>query len=1094
MEMKSLVVVVFVHLAAAKEFRVRRVLVVCLCLALLAGAATAQEITGTITGSVQDPAGAQIPGAPILATNVDTGIAYKASTTDAGIYVLLLLPAGHYRVSIEMAGFKRFVRENITLAPDQRLRVDMPLELGSMSEQISVTAETPVLRTEQSSTGGNFQPSRIEALPVGRSPDTLMQLLPGVQAHATQGLWVGNNNGSPGATTDLKVDGVPATNNNNGLVTATPVLELVEQVVVQTSNYSAEFGRGATQVEMTTRPGGNRILGTLFEYFGNDALDANSFMSNFYGGAKPIQRSNVFGGTISGPVYLPKLYDGHNRTFFTFGYQGTRDRGYGQVVSSVPTETMRAGNFAGGTAIYDPVTTRGNPAGAGFVRDVFPANVVPAARMDPVSLKVMEVALPLPNLPGTANNYVNNGATLSPSDAWNTRVDHNFSQANRMTARYLYRRVFSTNLVAYPGPGGSGSLGGQLQKNVFNHSISADDTSTLRPNLVNNAHFGYFRNYSPATSPGTGEDWASKVGLKGVGPDKFPQMRMTALTGVGGGAYSIQTPGNTYQLSDSLLAVHGRHTIKAGFEYRKLLYDTWDAGASSGNFNFNTLPTANIQTQRLGLGFASYLLGIPSNSTVLLQYKGGSKFRWNSYSAFVQDDYRASSRLTLNLGLRWETETPRREVNKRQSQFNLSTLRLEYAGQNGYPETLHNNNWKNFAPRAGFAYTLTGDGRTVVRGAYGLFYLTTNTTEGRTAFTTGPWSRSYSFTSLDNGVTFPVALRNGLPPMSLDDPFTVSLLTGVMWIARDYPTAYMQQWSFNVQRDVGADTVLEAGYVGTKGTHLRLTYDLNQIEPSLLGPGNTQSRRPYPTVGGITASGAPVGNSNYHALQFRFERRMIGSFSYQGAYTFSKSIDNASQANVQNNYDLRAERSLSLFDLRHNLAFGLMYRLPVGKGRSLLSSGGVLGAVLGGWNFGVLSSVRSGIPLSMLTVTNLTGSMSGGSRPNRLRDGKLSGDARGRMRWFDQAAFALPEPYTFGNTSSTEPGLQAPGQFNCDLLLAKEFRLTDTKRLALRSEFSNALNHFNPGSPDTTIGGPGVGVITTGNSGRTIQLALRLHF
>jgi hypothetical protein len=221
---------------------------------------------------------------------------------------------------------------------------------------------------------------------------------------------------------------------------------------------------------------------------------------------------------------------------------------------------------------------------------------------------------------------------------------------------------------------------------------------------------------------------------------------------------------------------------------------------------------------------------------------------------------------------------------------------------------------------------------------------------------------------------------------------------------------------------------------------------------------------------------------------------MIGSFSYQGAYTFSKSIDNASQANVQNNYDLRAERSLSLFDMRHNLAFGLMYRLPVGKGRSLLSSGGVLGAVLGGWNFGVLSSARSGIPLSMLTVTNLTGSMSGGSRPNRLRDGKLSGDARGRMRWFDPAAFALPEPYTFGNTSSTEPGLQAPGQFNCDLLLAKEFRLTDTKKLALRSELSNALNHFNPGSPDTTIGGPGVGVITTGNSGRTIQLALKLHF
>ncbi len=1072
----------------------RFLIAACTFLFVFSVSVAAQEITGTITGSVQDPTGAQIPGAAVVALNVDTGITYKTSTTEAGIYVLPLLPAGGYQVSVEAQGFKRFLREGLTLAPDQRMRVDVRLELGSMSEQVSVTAESPVLKTDQSSTGGNFQPSQFESLPVGRGAAGLMQLLPGVQRNSTQGFWVGNNNGSPDSTTDFKVDGVPAANNNNGLVTATPVLELVEQVVVHTSNYSAEFGRGATQVEMTTRAGTNRFHGTLFEYFGNNALNATSFMSNVYGASKPVQRYNLFGGTISGPLLLPKLYDGRNRTFFTFGYQGKRERGYNQIVSSVPVDSMRSGNFAGGATIYDPATTRRNPSGAGFIRDAFPGNRVPADHMDPVALKILEVGFPLPNLAGTANNYVRSGPEQSPGDNFNTRVDHSFSDANRLTARYLYRRQFATNLTAFPGPAGAGGGSNNLHKNVFNHAISADDTYTLRPNLMNNVHFGYFRMYSPADCPGIDEDWAGKVGLKNLGPEKFPQVKIAALATIGGGAYSIQIPANTYQFSDSLLAVRGRHALKIGFEFRKLEYDTWNAGANSGQFNFNTLPTANLQTQKQGIGFASYLLGIPNGATVALQYKEGYKFRWNAVTAYVQDDYRLNNRLTLNVGLRWETETPRRELANQQSNFNLRTLSLDMAGKNGYPETLDDGNWRNFAPRVGFAYTAPGDGRTVVRGAYGIFYLPTNTALGKTPFTAGPWSRTYSYSSLDSGVTFPITLRGGVPPMSFNDPYVLSLLTGVSWLSRNYPPAYMQQWNLNVQRGVGAGTVVEAGYVGTKGTHLRMGYDLNQVPPALLGPGDSQARRPYPAAGSISAEKAPVGSSTYHALQARFERRMAKGISYQGAYTFSKSIDNYSVGSVQNNYDLRAERSLSLFDMRHNLAFSLVYQLPVGKGRWLLNRGGLLNAVLGGWNFSALSSARSGNPLAMGTVTNLTGSMGGSSRPNRLRGARLSGEQRGRLRWFDAGAFALPEPFTFGNDSATEPSLRAPGEFNCDLLVAKEFQITETKRLALRSEFFNALNHYNPGVPNTTIGDPAVGTITTGNDGRTIQLSLKFYF
>ncbi len=1068
----------------------RLILTLCILAWSLALPLRGQEIAGTITGSVQDPAGAQIPAAAIAARNVDTGIVYRATATEAGIYVLPLLPAGTYQISAEAQGFKRFVRDGLTLTPDQRLRVDIRLEIGALSEQVSVTAESPLVATDQSNTGASFEPSLADSLPVGRGMASLLQFVPGVQ-QGGNGYWVGNINGSQENTTDFKVDGVPATNNNNGLTNATPMLELVEQVVVLTSDYSAEFGRGATQVQMTTRSGANQFHGALFEYFSNGKLNANAFMSNFYGFPKPATNANVFGGTLSGPVLIPGVYNGRNRTFFTFGYQGDRNREYNQIVSSVPLPAHRAGDFSGGATIYDIDTTR--PSGSGYARDAFPGNRIPASRMDPVALKVMEIGFPLPNQPGAANNYVNSGANHGPKNAINTRGDHNISDRSRLTARYLYRQAFNTRLQTFDNPAGAGGGSNFLHKNVFNHVASADHVYTLRPNLVNNARFGYYRMFSPAETLGVNEDWAARIGLKNVGPDKFPQMKINALATLGGGAYSRQVPANTYQFSESLLAIAGRHSVRAGLELRRLQYYTWNSSANSGQFNFNPQPTANVQTLKQGIGLAAFLLGIPNGATVSLQAKDGYSFRWNTYAGYLQDDYRATNRLTLNLGLRWEAESPRREIQNRQSNLNLKTLTLNYAGQNGYPATLHDGNWRNFAPRVGFAYTLTGDARTVVRGAYGIFYLTANTEEGQTNFTTGPWSRTYSYSSLDGGVSFPLRLRTGVPAMSLNEPFALSLLTGTQWMGRDYPTGYMQQWNLNLQREIKG-TVFQAGYQGTKGTHLRLTYDLNQVPVNLLGPGDSQSRRPYPGVGGISALKAPVGASTYHAFQTRFERRMSGGFSFQGAYTFSKSIDNVSVANLQNNYDLRSEKSISLFDMTHNLAYSVIYELPFGKGRRALNRGGIADVVLGGWNFGVISSVRSGNPLSMGTTTNLTGSMGGASRPNRLRDGKLPETERNRLRWFDASAFALPEPYTFGNDSATEPSLRAPGQFNWDLLLSKNFNLGEKRRLTFRSEFFNAFNHFNAGAPNTTIGDPGVAVITAGSDPRNIQFSLKLYF
>jgi hypothetical protein len=323
---------------------------------------------------------------------------------------------------------------------------------------------------------------------------------------------------------------------------------------------------------------------------------------------------------------------------------------------------------------------------------------------------------------------------------------------------------------------------------------------------------------------------------------------------------------------------------------------------------------------------------------------------------------------------------------------------------------------------------------------------------------------SFSYTSPDNGITFPLTLQTAVPPMTANVPYVLGPTTNVAWLARKFKDANTHQWSFNIQRELRPGVLAEVGYVGSRGVHLPLTYELNQVPTALLGPGNAQSRRPYSTLGSVTAQTAPVGNSTYHALQARFEHRLSRSVGWLAVYTFSKSIDDSSGfasnrtlgvVSVQDNYNLRAERSISAFDMPHNFNTSLAWELPVGKGRRFLDRGGLLNGVAGGWTLSGITSIQSGMPLEMTTVTNLTGSLGGSSRPNRLRNGELEGAQRGRLNWFD---------------------------------------LRETVKLQFRSEFYNALNHFNPGTPNTTIGFAGVAAITSGNAGRNVQLALKLLF
>lgn len=1083
------------------------IMLVCM-VACIQGILFSQNITGTITGVVVDQSGGNVAGAKVVAINTGTGIGYNATTTGAGVYVLPSLPPGRYEVTVENAGFKKSVRSNLSLGADQRLRADIALELGAVSEKVVVTAEAPLVQSEQANLGTSFEGANITKLPVGRSPFAVLTLVPGVgnsqyTAYSPIAAASGNVNGSRDSMTDYQVDGTDAMLATQGSSIITPILEMIEEFVIQPINYSAEAGRGGAQMNVTTRAGTNELHGALFHYFGNNVLNANSFFNNLYGATRPVLRSNLFGGVAGGPVFLPRVYNGRNRTFFSFGYEGTRNRGFGQNVATVPTTAMVAGDFSGLATIYDPDTTTPNPSG-GFVRTAFPQNQIPASRINSIAKSMLAVGYPQPSRPGAANNFVTTGATSYTVDQYNVRIDHNISSKNRFTARYAYSPNVIANLMPLPGPAGAGSNSNFASQFIHTSHVTAEHVYLFSSSILNTFRFGYLVEPTGSGGPGTQEDWAAKLGITHATSDFFPLVSTTGLSTFGGANLAQGREADNLQFSDSLQIVKGRHTVKTGFEVRRLGILWWQPANTSGSFSFDTQPTMNIATRTQGIGLAGLLLGIPSSSTIAYYIKPTNPYNmwWGYYGSFLQDDFRVSKRLTLNMGVRWDLNAPRREAQNRQSVFNLKTQQLDYAGVNGYPETLFDANWKNFSPRFGFAYTPFNDGRTVVRGGYGIFVLPVNTIGG-TPFAQGPWSQSINYTTTDSGVTFPLTLSNAFPAYDTGGALVLTPKTGVSYLPRQYPTAYSQQWSLNIQRELPSHTLVEAGYVGTKGNHLQMNTNLNQVPAQLLGPGDAQARRPYPNIGSIGASYNPLGNSIYHALQTRVEKRFSHGLLARANYVFSKSIDDASGvfgfrtfglSSVQNAYNLHLERSVSSFDITQNFAWSFSSELPFGKSRHWLNRGGVVNAILGGWNLSAISTLSSGLPLVMSTVSNQTGALFGSSRPNRLRDGTLSGSARSIYQWFDPSAFAPPPAFAFGNDSRTEPQMRGPGAFNLNGLLGKEFHIDERRIIEFRGEFTNMLNHFNPSMPNMTIGFAGAGTITSGNSGRNVVLALKLRF
>lgn len=1137
-----------------------------------------QSFTGTVSGTVKDSTGAVVPNATIALINEATNERRTRVTGEGGEFTLALIPPGNYRIEVEASGFKKYIRTGFKLDVQQNAVVEPTLELGNLSEAIQVTAEAPLIQAASSSLGQVVENKQIMDLPlVGRNTLSLIGLTAGAQPIGqfggipartnayNQGFF--STSGSQVLTNETLIDGVPA---NGALFNApafVPVVDAVQEFKVQTNTFSAEFGRtGGGVVNMVTKSGTNQLHGTLYEFFRNNHLDANNWFSNRSGTPRPLSTTNQFGLTAGGPVVIPHVYNGHDKTFWFFNYEGLREkRGLTQLFT-VPTPAQLQGDFSQTFTssgqliqIYDPLSTKPDPAHPGqYLRDPFEGNRIPGFRIDPVAAKVRSL-WPAPNLPGTpftgANNYIGNGSAPNTQDQFTGRVDQSLGDKHRLAARLSWSDVqrgavdFFGNGAGWVNPGGGGV---PLTFNARNASL--DYTYTVTPTLLFNFRYGFVRQFVFKTPALTGLDLTT-IGFPAAFNDQIFLHALPAFQPSGYRALApassdlIQRADNTHSWQANITKVLSRHTVKTGVDFRFIPIGELQPNAPQGVFNFDARftgqdPLRNTPTS--GQSIASFLLGYPSSGSI--DFNPAVSYSSNYFGAYVQDDFKVSSRLTLNFGVRYEAETGRNERYNRLSWFDPAVLNpagaaaglpdlrggLEFAGVKGNPARQKNTDWNNFGPRFGFAYSLTP--KTVLRGGYGLFYLPmTGDDTGRSLGGEGFFAQTSFVSSLDGGLTPQDRLSNPFPnglnqPPGASQGLTTLLGQDLITVFRGDRTSYTQQWNFDVQQELPGNFLIDAAYAGSKGTKLPIDIQLNQLPDQYLALGSAllapvpnpfyglitvgslsgktvprgQLLRPYPQFGSVSVHAVHEGFSTYNSFQLKVERRFSHGLSLLAAYTASKQLTNVgsrlyinfASPGIQDSNNLRAEKAPGNVDVPQRFVLSYNWELPFGHGKALLNDSGFLNAVFGGWQINGVTTAQGGAPLGLSTSVNQTNSFGGGSRPNNNgQSAKLSGSVESRLnRYFDISVFSQPPAFTFGNTARTLSDLRAPGMVNFDFSVIKNNRWKERYNMQFRAEFFNLLNHVNFGAPGTTFGSSTFGVISSASDARVIQLGLKLLF
>ena len=1067
--------------------------------------------TGTITGTVKDPTEARIPGVTVRVVNLDTGIQLNAVTNDEGVFRISALMPGNYSVQAELPGFSKLSRGPLVLQVSQTLSIDLPLQIGQVEQTVVVHEEAPLLEAQTSDIGQSIDRGKLEALPLpNRAASSLAALAPGVVMIDT-GAGTAENYpvfavaGGRARNQNFVLDGANVSNavglTRPQQLTTLPV-DAMQEFKVITNNYSAEFGHSTGGIiTMSTRSGTNQFRGTLFESLRNDALDAR----NFFAATKPVIRLNQFGGTLGGPIVKDK-------THFFASWEQTRQRTSDTVTSTVPTLANRAGDFSDlrdsagqSVPIYDPATTIGN------TRSAFLDNKIPDDRIDPVARAVLNY-YPLPNRQGTATNatnYVGNTSATLFRNIFVTRVDHRVRTNDFLTARYYINDSNTYNAGTYGIPV-SDPLADITDVRV--QSLLTGYTHIFHPGLVNEFHYTYLRRKFVDNRPGFQEDFAAQIGLSGVSDAAFPAFTIPGYATLGNPAavFRFQTPIVDQQVQDSLAWSKGKHAWKFGVEFRAGANDEIRDRGSAGNFVISPLITSLPGVSGTGNALASFLLGEVNAASILVSDK--IRTRASYWAFFAQDDWRVTNNLTLNYGLRWEAELPRRALDNTMNSFDPFAINpvsgtpgvVTFAGLNGTPERAFRTDTNNFGPRAGFAYRLPGGHDTVIRGGAGIFFgPTVSNTIGDTAALGFSTQASFVVAQADRQSVF--RLRDGFPSVTrqpLTNAFGAVPLgtrpnTSVQFFNPEQVAPVSYQYNLNIQREITSGLLVEAGYIANVSHHLTANdFTLNQVSPEQMGGGDAQARRPFPQFSNVTWINPSIGNSTYHSGFVRTEKR-FGKLAFLAHYTFSKFIDDVESSNEYGStgsymdaYNRGLDKGLSGSDVPHHLVVSASYQIPA---FAAVRNNRVLNEALGGWKLGLLQTFMSGPPFTVFTNANTTNAFSAGSlRPVLLRDASLPSSERSISRWFDTTAFVAPAPFTFGN--SPRSVLRGDSVVTTDVTLEKSFTFTERTKLDIRSEFYNLFNHANFNVPGATLGASDFGVVTSARPGRTVQLSARLSF
>ncbi|MCL5742669.1 MAG: TonB-dependent receptor, partial [Acidobacteria bacterium] len=1047
--------------------------------------AWAQQDMGVITGVVTDASGGAVPAARVTVTNRDTGENRTAKSSDTGAYTVGPLRIGRYDVAVEKEGFKRALRENIELHAQDRARADIQLEVGQIAESISITAEAPLLQSETSSLDKVVEQHEVRALPLnGRNFQQLAWLTSGVTpATGSRDRDSGfNANGQQTTQNSFIIDGIDNNNNIMGMQdrkmqVVVPSLDAVAEFKVQTSNYSAEFGRNSGAVMIVSiKSGSNDFHGTAYEYMRNDKFDSRDMFNyvdrNGDGKADPeVLRQNQFGLTFGGPIRK-------NKTFFFASWEGRRVRHQQSDQAIVPTADERNGIFSPGLAIIkDPLT--GQP---------FPNNQIPRNRFDATSVKLFDL-WPQANFSGsgTRSNFIRNPPWNIGRDNVDARVDHNISDNDKIFARVSIARnmTLRDGVFAEPARGGQGNDRG-IDDNPA-RSVAFSYTHIFRPNLLNEFRYGFVRQVANKRelTDQSFADLTSQYGIRGIptpgGLYGLPQFTLSGRVGYQNLGETGSMPNfkihQVHQYLDNVSWNHGNHNFKFGTDMRWNRSDILGGGNSHGNFTYDG--------QFTGVSLADFLLGMTGQLQLTTQLIGQMRFR--NYMFYALDDWKLTPRLTVNLGLRYELTTPWWEKHNNMnfldltpgSQFN-TVVTAGYCGDSWSCRGLVNTDTNNWAPRVGLAYQLKA--HTVLRAGFGVFYGGQGSlgANGR-AINNFPYNRSVTVQSKGGQPAF--LLASGVPANVLGSP-TGPAPKNTNWInwQQDFPSPQVVQWNLAVQQQLTRDLSLTVAYVGSGSSYIMDSYNMNGSQP---GPVATEaSRRLVPQWNNITFT-SPYGHSTYHGLDVQLDKRFASGLSFSASYTWSHSLDNVSEqfgeggGGLQSFSDFNSAKGNSNFDFRHRFVTATAWELPFGKGRRFINRGGILDALLGGWQLSGMLSAQTGHYFA-ITVPNsrtLLGATAVGNWwPDRIADPRL--DTRTAGNWFNTSAFVMPRnpdgTYRYGNAGRAV--LNGDGMFNVDAGLMKNFRLTERFGLQVRAEAFNLTNTPTLGDPNAALGNPDFGI------------------